>query len=85
MKMEENASYSPLILNVGNEKTTAIRDLAETKMKVSCKNIKIGYDKSKLIGSLSRIPHTAKTRQILGWHATSSLKIGICKTFNWME
>jgi GDP-D-mannose 3',5'-epimerase len=85
LKMEEKASYPPLILNVGNEKTITIRELAETIVKVSGKKIKIRYDKLKPVGPLSRIPSTGKARQILGWSATSSLEIGIRKTFDWMK
>jgi GDP-D-mannose 3',5'-epimerase len=85
LKMEEKASYPPLILNVGNEKTTTISELAETIVKVSGKKIEIRYDKSKPIGPLSRVPYTAKARQILGWSATSSLDDGIRKTFDWMK
>jgi GDP-D-mannose 3',5'-epimerase len=50
LKMEEKASYPPLILNVGNEKTTTIRELAETIVKVSGKRIEIRYDKSMSVG-----------------------------------
>jgi GDP-D-mannose 3',5'-epimerase len=85
LKMEEKASYPPLILNVGNERTTTIRELAETIVKVSGKKIEIKYDKSKPVGPLSRIPSTSKARQILGWSANSSLEIGIRKTFDWMK
>jgi GDP-D-mannose 3',5'-epimerase len=85
LKMEEKASYPPLILNVGNEKTTTIKELAETIVKVSGKRIEIKYDKSKPVGSLSRIPSTSKARKILGWSANSSLEVGIRKTFDWMK
>jgi GDP-D-mannose 3',5'-epimerase len=85
LKMEEKASYPPLILNVGNEKTITVRELAETIVKVSGKKIKIKYDKSKLVGPLSRIPYTAKARKILGWSANSSLEVGIRKKFDWMK
>jgi GDP-D-mannose 3',5'-epimerase len=85
LKMEEKASYPPLILNVGNEKTTTIRELAKTIVKVSGKKIEIRYDKSKPVGPLSRIPSISKARQILGWSVNSSLEIGIRKTFDWMK
>jgi len=83
--MEEKASYPPLILNVSNEKTTTIRELAETIVKMSGKKIEIMYDRSKPIGPLSRIPYTAKARQILGWNATSSLEIGFRETLDWTK
>jgi GDP-D-mannose 3',5'-epimerase len=85
LKMEEKASYPPLILNVGNEKTTLIRELAETIVKVSGKKIEIKYDKSKPVGPLSRIPDIRRIREILGWEPTTSLEEGIAKTCKWMS
>jgi nucleoside-diphosphate-sugar epimerase len=49
------------------------------------KKIEIWCDKSKPVGPLSWTPSTSKARQILGWSATSSLEIGIRKTFDWMK
>jgi GDP-D-mannose 3',5'-epimerase len=72
-------------LNVGNERTTTIKELAETIVKASGKKIEIKYDKSKPVGPLSRIPYATEARQILGWNATSSIEICIRKTFDWME
>jgi GDP-D-mannose 3',5'-epimerase len=85
IKMEEKASYSPPILNVGNEKTTAIGELAETIMKVSCKNIKIRFDKPKLIGPLSRIPSIERTVEKLKWKPHTSLENGLRSTYKRIE
>lgn len=43
LKMEESATYPPLILNIGNEKTTTIKELAETIVKVSGKSVPVRY------------------------------------------
>ena len=85
LKMEGKTSYPPLVLNVGNEKTTTIRELAETIVKASGKKIEIRYDRSKPVGPLSRVSSTAKARQILGWSSTSSLEDGIRKMFDRMK
>ena len=79
LKMEAKASHPPLILNVGDGKTTTIKELAETIVKVSGKRIEIRYDKSKPVGPLSRIPSTSKARQILGWSCTQALKTAFVK------
>ena len=49
------------------------------------KKIEIWCDKSKPVGPLSWTPSKSKARQIFGWSATSSLEIGIRKTFDWMK
>ena len=84
LKMEE-AFFPSLILNVENEKRIVIRKLAKTIVKVSGKKIEIKYDRSKHVGPLRRIPSTSKAWQIHGWSSTSSLEIGIRRTFDWMK
>jgi GDP-D-mannose 3',5'-epimerase len=85
LKMEEKASYPPLILNVGNEKTTTIRELAETIVKVSSKKIEIMYDKSKPVGPLSRIPSIERAAKKLKWKPHTSLENGLRSTYKWIE
>jgi len=83
--MEEKASYPPLILNVGNEKTTTISELAETIVKVSGKKIGIKYDKSKPVGPLSRIPSIERLVEKLEWKPYTSLEDGVRFTYKWIE
>ena len=85
LKMEEKASYPPLILNVGNEKTTTIKELAETIVKVSGKKIEITYDKSKPVGPLSRIPSIKRVVEKLEWKPYTSLEDGVRSTYKWIE
>jgi len=85
LKMEEKASYPPLILNVGNEKTTTIRELAERIVKVSGKKIEIRYDKSKPVGPLSRIPSIQRAEEKLKWKPHTSLENGLRSTYKWIE
>jgi len=85
LKMEEKASYPPLILNLGNEKTTTISELAETIVKVSGKRIEIRYDKSKPVGPLSRIPSIEKAVKELRWAPHTTLQSGLRLTYKWME
>jgi GDP-D-mannose 3',5'-epimerase len=85
LKMEEKASYPPLILNVGNEKTTTISELAETIVKVSGKRIEIRYDKSMPVGPLSRIPSIERATEKLKWKPRTSLENGLRSTYKWIE
>jgi nucleoside-diphosphate-sugar epimerase len=84
LKMEKKASYPPLVLNIGNEKTTTIRELAETVVKVSEKEIPIRYDISKPVGPISRIPDTQRANTVLGWRAQTRLEDGVKRAYRWM-
>jgi nucleoside-diphosphate-sugar epimerase len=55
--MEKKSFYPPFILHVGDEKTTSIRELVETIVKVSNRKIEIRYNESKPVRPLSRIPY----------------------------
>ena len=85
LKMEERASYPPLILNIGNPKTVTIRELAETVVKVSSKPIEMKFDSSKPVGPLSRIPDISRAERELNWEPKISLEEGLGKTYNWMS
>jgi GDP-D-mannose 3',5'-epimerase len=85
LKMEEKASYPPLVLNIGNSETTTIRELAETVAKVSGKKIPIKYDATKPVGPVSRIPDITKAVQELSWQPSTSLFVGVKKTYRWIE
>jgi GDP-D-mannose 3',5'-epimerase len=85
LKMEEKASYPPLILNVGNETTTTIRELAEMIVKASGKKIEIRYDKSMPVGPLSRIPFIERAAEKLKWKPHTSLENGLRSTYKWIE
>jgi len=85
LKMEEKASYPPLILNIGNEKTTTVRELAETIVKMSGKKIEIRYDNSMPVGPLSRIPSIERAMEKLEWKPYTSLEDGLKLTYKWIE
>ena len=84
IRMEEKASYPPLILNIGSPITTTIKELAETIVRVSGKGIPLKFDPTKPVGPLSRIPDISKARALLAWEPKTSLEEGIRRTFDWM-
>ena len=84
LEMEKKASYPPLVLNIGNRETTTIRELAETVVKVSGKQMPIRYDASKPVGPISRIPDTQRANTVLGWKAHTKLEDGVERTYCWM-
>jgi len=85
LKLEEKASFPPVVVNIGSDKEISIGTLAEKIVKISGKSLKIKYDTSKPIGPISRSPVTTKAREILGWKDVVTLEEGLKKTYVWVE
>jgi GDP-D-mannose 3', 5'-epimerase len=85
IKMEQNVSYPPLVLNIGNPQITTIQKLAETVIKVSEKKIPLKFDLKKPVGPMSRIPDITNATQKLGWRPKTSLEDGVRNLYQWME
>jgi nucleoside-diphosphate-sugar epimerase len=85
VRLEEEASSPPLIVNVGSDKPTPIRVLAEKIVEISGKSIEVKYDPSKPVGPLSRTADITKARKVLGWSPKVSLEEGLRKTYAWAE
>jgi len=85
VRLEEEASSPPLIVNVGSDKPTPIRVLAEKIVEISGKSIEVKYDPSKPVGPLSRTADITKARRVLGWSPKVSLEEGLRKTYAWAE
>jgi nucleoside-diphosphate-sugar epimerase len=85
VRLEEKASSPPLIVNVGSDKPTPIRVLAEKIVEISGKSIEVKYDPSKPVGPLSRTADITKARRVLGWSPKVSLEEGLRRTYAWAE
>jgi nucleoside-diphosphate-sugar epimerase len=85
LKLEEKASNPPLIVNIGSDKPTPIRVLAEKIVVMSGKSIEIKYDPLKPVGPLSRTADITKARKLLGWRPKISLEDGLRRTYTWAE
>ena len=85
LKLEEHASYPSLKVNIANPETVTIRELAETIVSISGKNIRITYDPTKPVGPLSRIPDIRRAEKELGWKPATPLRVGLERTYEWAE
>ena len=85
LKLEEHASYPPLKVNLGNPDTVTIRELAETIVSISRKNIRITFDLTKPVGPLSRIPDIRRAEKELDWKPQTPLRVGLERTYEWAE
>ncbi len=72
-------------IQIGPEICTSIKELAETIITLSGKDIEIIYDHSKPEGDKARAANFSKAKEILGWYPQVPLKDGITRLYHWME
>lgn len=72
------------VIQVGSERPTSVRDLAEKIIGISGKPITAVYDTSKPEGDRGRVAVCERARQILGWQAHTDLDTGLLATYDWI-
>lgn len=82
--VEQYASNPPLVLNIGNERTITIKELAGIVVKSSGKEIKIRFDTTKPVGPISRVPDISKAKHVIGWVPHVDIEEGVRRTHRWM-
>lgn len=72
-------------IQLGPSICTSIKDIAETVVDISNKNIEINYDLSKPEGDKARSADFSKAKSILGWEPLVDLEKGLGEQYNWIE
>lgn len=72
-------------LNIGSDELVAIEDLAKMIIEISGKKLRLKYDLSKPQGVRGRNSDNTKIKQVLGWAPSTPLRVGIEKTYRWIE
>lgn len=72
-------------IQLGPDVCTSIREVAETVVEVSGKDIEIRYDTSRPEGDRGRCADYGKARRVLGWVPSVSLREGLEETYRWVE
>lgn len=72
-------------IQIGPSVCTSIREIAETVVKISGKDIDIFYDTSKPEGDKARSADYSKAKEILGWEPKVSLEEGLQEQFEWVK
>jgi len=85
LKIYKILNKNSTIINLGGSRPISVKELAETIVEISGKDIKIEWDKTKPTGVKSRIPILEKAKKELNWQPTTSLKDGLKQTYKWME
>jgi GDP-D-mannose 3',5'-epimerase len=72
-------------IQIGPNVCTSIKEIAETIVAISKKDIKIHYDTSKPEGDKGRCANYDKAKNVLGWEPCVSLEEGLLRLYNWIE
>jgi nucleoside-diphosphate-sugar epimerase len=78
------SGYGEGIIQIGPDKCTSIKKVAEAIVETSKKDIKIQYDTSKPEGDIGRCADFSKAKKILGWEPRVTLKEGITELYDWV-
>ncbi len=85
IKLGENASNPPLIVNVGSGTATSIKDMAQKIIDLSGKKLDIKYRPMAQSSPASRTADMRYAQAVLGWKPQVSLEDGLQKTYRWVE
>jgi len=72
-------------IQLGPSVCTSIKEIAETVVKISEKDIDIFYDTSKPEGDKARSADYTMAKQILGWEPKVDLRDGLKQQYNWIK
>lgn len=72
-------------IQIGPSVCTSIREIAETVVKISGKDIDIVYDTTKPEGDKARSADYSKAKEILGWEPKVSLWDGLTEQYEWVK
>jgi GDP-D-mannose 3', 5'-epimerase len=72
-------------IQLGPSVCTSIKEIAETVVKISGKEINIFYDKTKPEGDKARSANYSKAKKILGWEPKVDLEKGLRHQYKWIE
>jgi nucleoside-diphosphate-sugar epimerase len=73
------------VIQLGPDRCTTIREVAETVVNISGKNIDIRYDTTRPTGDLGRCADYAKARAVLEWEPRVALADGLADLYGWIE
>lgn len=73
------------VIQIGPNKCTSIKEIAELVVKISNKEIKIVFDKSKPEGDKGRCADYSKAKELLNWEPRIGLEYGLEQMYKWIE
>ncbi len=83
LSMEKGLGFGTI--QIGPSYCASIREIAETVVGISGKEIPILYDTTKPEGDKGRCADYSKAREVLGWEPKVDLKTGLDESYNWIK
>jgi nucleoside-diphosphate-sugar epimerase len=77
--------YNAGCIQIGPDKCITIKEIAETIVKISGKNINIKYDTSKPEGDFGRCANFDKASKIIGWYPTVEIEKGLLDMYKHID
>lgn len=72
-------------IQIGPARCTSIKEIAETVVRISGKEIPIVFDTTKPEGDKARCADYSKAAELLGWQPTVGLEDGLRRCYAWIE
>ena len=72
-------------IQLGPSVCTSIKEIAETVVEISGKEIDVFYDTTKPEGDKARSADYSKAKRILGWEPKVELKKGLSLQYDWVK
>ncbi len=72
------------LIQIGPDRCTSIREMAEMVVQISGKAIPIRYDVTKPEGDRGRCADYSKARRVLGWQPSVDLRTGVEQLYGWI-
>lgn len=73
------------VIQIGPSVCTSIKEIAETVVAISGRDINVVYDTTKPEGDKARSADYSKAQRILGWEPLVDLRSGLEQQFNWIK
>jgi nucleoside-diphosphate-sugar epimerase len=73
------------VIQIGPSVCTSIKEIAETVVAISGRDIDVVYDTTKPEGDKARSADYSKAQRILGWEPQVDLRSGLEQQFNWIK
>ena len=73
------------VIQIGPDKSTSIKEIAERVVEIAGKDIDVCYDTSKMEGDIDRAADWSKAKRILDWQPKTDIGSGLKKTFEWCK
>jgi nucleoside-diphosphate-sugar epimerase len=71
------------VIQIGPDESHSIREIAETIVSISGRDIQIEYDRSRQEGDKDRLADFTRAREILGWEPRVLIREGLERTYEW--